>query len=57
MLIGTYGSMWALANCMKIKQVVIMNNWDIHDGKSSYQNDRWVMPNDLLQAVLELKGN
>ena len=56
MLIGTYGSMWALANCMKIKQVVIMNNWDKHDGKSSYYEDRWVMPENLLKTVLELKG-
>jgi hypothetical protein len=60
MFVGTYGSMWALSNCMKIKQVVIKNSWDTccHD-KGSYEDEKWVMAFDgeaLVSTVTSLRG-
>lgn len=60
-LIGTYSSMWTLANCMKIKQVIIGNNWDsCCNNKKSYEDEMWVKSgssDDLLKQVHDLLGN
>lgn len=55
-LIGTYGSMWALANCMKIKQVIIWNHWDLSQGKSSYDDDRWILAYDYKNLFDTIKS-
>lgn len=46
-LVGPYGSMWALANCIKSYQIVVANiDNPICHGKKSYDQEVWVSSGD-----------
>lgn len=58
MLCGTNSSMWALANCVKIPQAVIVPRIPYNTTKKSYEKEIYVDPGNsdgLLTAISELR--